>query len=92
MVEMSFVSHTLITRIRLKELNILSAVFLYTDGQPVVAFLHQDSNADKHLVSYTINMKDESMTPYALQISNVEASAFQLIPVPFESGELLIIY
>ncbi|KAI5795530.1 mono-functional DNA-alkylating methyl methanesulfonate N-term-domain-containing protein [Geopyxis carbonaria] len=82
------------TSIRMKELKILDMAFLYNTLNPVLAVLHKESGSDcTQLVTYEVVKSGGSceLKEWKIKVSDLEAEANILIPVPGSLSGVLII-
>lgn len=82
------------TSIRMKELKILDMVFLYNTSNPVLAVLHKESGPDcTQIVTYEVVKLGGSceLKEWKIKVSDLEAEANILIPVPGALGGVLVI-
>ena len=76
--------------VRLEHLNVLDLVFLSTPS-PTLAVLYQDNRGARHVQTYEILLKDQSLSTGPWHKPNVESGAEMLIPVHAPYGGVLVI-
>ncbi|XP_063367200.1 DNA damage-binding protein 1 [Cydia amplana] len=76
--------------LRLEELTVFDAEFLYGCANPTLILIHQDLNG-RHIKTHEINLRDKEFGKVPWRQDNVETEASILIPVPSPLGGAIVI-
>ena len=76
---------------RLEEMEVLDMVFLNGCAVPTICLLYQDMHENRHVKTYSIDIKTKEFAPAALQRPNLEREATMLVPVSAAAGGGVII-
>lgn len=77
--------------IRLNELTVRAIAFLHGTSQPTLAILHEDTEQNRHVQTYTVVAQKKELEKGPWSARNVDNNANLLVAVPAPIGGLIVV-